>query len=133
MTDRITAPTLLVQGEQDTLFGLDQADANARQIAAAGAPVKVAWFAGGHDGGRPGHALRDEIGDWFTWHLGRDGALADRGEDPGTGFSYAVASGIRTSSRTPTERTVVAPDYPGLPGASALGTQSCCCRVIRRS
>ena len=54
VTDRITAPTLLVQGEQDTLFGLDQADANARQIAATGAPVKVAWFAGGHDGGRIG-------------------------------------------------------------------------------
>ena len=56
VTDRITAPTLLVQGEQDTLFGLDQADANARQIAATGAPVKVVWFAGGHDGGRIGHA-----------------------------------------------------------------------------
>jgi ABC-2 type transport system ATP-binding protein len=124
VTDRITAPTLLVQGEQDTLFGLDQADANARQIAAAGTPVKVAWFAGGHDGGRPGARIRDEIGDWFTWYLGRDGALADRGEDPGTGFSYSVASGIRASSRTPTERTVVAADYPGLPGASTLGAQT---------
>ncbi|MCO5578388.1 hypothetical protein L7F22_032229 [Adiantum nelumboides] len=45
VTDRITAPTLLVQGEQDTLFGLDQADANARQIAANGTPVSVLWFA----------------------------------------------------------------------------------------
>ena len=124
MTDRITAPTLLVQGEQDTLFGLDQADANARQIAATGAPVKVAWFAGGHDGGRIGQGVRDEIGDWFSWHLGRDGALAERGDDPGTGFGYAVESGIRTSSRTPTGRTVEAADYPGLPGASALGTQT---------
>ena len=96
VTDRITAPTLLVQGEQDTLFGLDQADANARQIAATGAPVKVAWFAGGHDGGRIGQGVRDEIGDWFSWHLGRDGALAERGDDPGTGFGYAVESGIRT-------------------------------------
>ena len=124
VTDRITAPTLLVQGEQDTLFGLDQADANARQIAATGAPVKVAWFAGGHDGGRIGPGVRDEIGDWFSWHLGRDGALAERGDDPGTGFGYAVESGIRTSSRTPTGRTVEAADYPGLPGASALGTQT---------
>jgi ABC-2 type transport system ATP-binding protein len=124
VTDRISAPTLLVQGEQDTLFGLDQADANARQIAAAGAPVTVAWFAGGHDGGRIGQRVRDEIGDWFSWHLGRDGALAERGEDPGTGFSYAVESGIRASSRTPTGRTVVAPDYPGLPGSSRLSTQT---------
>ena len=61
VTDRITAPTLLVQGEQDTLFGLDQADANARQIAAHGTPVKVTWYAGGHDGGgaRPGRARPD--------------------------------------------------------------------------
>ncbi|HWM56863.1 MAG TPA: alpha/beta fold hydrolase [Pseudonocardia sp.] len=123
VTDRITAPTLLVQGEQDTLFGLDQADANARQIAAAGAPVKVAWFAGGHDGGRIGERIRDEIGDWFTWYLGRDGALGDRGEDPGTGFAYAVESGVRASSRTPTGRTVEAADYPGLPGTPAVGTQ----------
>ena len=35
------APTLLVQGTQDSLFGLGQADANARGIAAAGTPVKV--------------------------------------------------------------------------------------------
>ena len=48
---RITAPTLLVQGENDTLFGLDQADATARQIAAGGGTVAVAWFNGGHDGG----------------------------------------------------------------------------------
>jgi ABC-2 type transport system ATP-binding protein len=123
VTDRITAPTLLVQGEQDTLFGLDQADANARQIAAAGAPVKVAWFAGGHDGGRIGERIRDEIGDWFTWYLGRDGALVDRGEDPGTGFAYAVESGLRASSRTPTGRTVEAADYPGLPGTPAVGAQ----------
>ena len=124
VTDRITAPTLLVQGEQDTLFGLDHADANARQIAATGTPVKVAWFAGGHDGGRVGQRIRDEIGDWFTWYLGRDGALPERGEDPGTGFSYAVASGIRTSGRTPTERTVMAADYPGLPGTSTLDTEA---------
>ena len=123
VTDRITAPTLLVQGEQDTLFGLDQADANARQIAATGTPVKVAWFAGGHDGGRVGQRIRDEIGGWFSWYLGRDGALPDRGDDPGTGFAYTVASGIRASSRTPTERTVLAADYPGLPGTPAVDTR----------
>ena len=47
--DRIEAPTLLVQGTQDSLFGLGQADANARGIAANGTPVKVVWYAGGHD------------------------------------------------------------------------------------
>ena len=49
--DRIKAPTLLIQGEADSLFPLAEADANARGIAATGTPVRVAWFTGGHDGG----------------------------------------------------------------------------------
>ena len=109
VTDRITAPTLLVQGEQDTLFGLDQADANARQIAAHGTPVKVTWYAGGHDGGGPDQAVRDQIGAWF------DHWLAGRGPADLT-FSYAVQSGVRAGPNTPTSRTVVAPTYPGLAG-----------------
>ena len=48
---KIKAPTLLTQGEQDSLFPLTEADANARGIAATGTPVKVMWRAGGHDGG----------------------------------------------------------------------------------
>ena len=110
ITDRITAPTLLVQGEQDTLFGLDQADANARQIAAHGTPVKVTWYAGGHDGGAPDQAVRDQIGAWFDhWLAGRETA-------PDLTFSYAVQSGVRAGPNTPTSRTVVAPTYPGLTG-----------------
>src|SRR6201999_66632 len=46
---KITAPTLLSQGEDDSLFTLAQADANARGIAATGTPVRVIWRAGGHD------------------------------------------------------------------------------------
>jgi ABC-2 type transport system ATP-binding protein len=118
VTDRITAPTLLVQGEADTLFGLDQADANARQIAAAGGPVKVIWYSGGHDGTPPGEPLRGEIGDWFDFHL------AGRGEDPGTGFGYTVVSGVRGGSNTPTTRSLLAPEYPGLPGRAPLSTRS---------
>ena len=83
VTDRITAPTLLVQGEQDTLFGLDQADANARQIAATGAPVKVAWFAGGHDGGR------DRVGASAT-----RSATGSPGTSAGTG-RYPIAARTR--------------------------------------
>ncbi|MBV9920135.1 MAG: alpha/beta fold hydrolase [Pseudonocardia sp.] len=110
ITDKITAPTLLVQGEQDTLFGLDQADANARQIAAHGTPVKVTWYAGGHDGGAPDQAVRDQIGAWF------DHWLAGRGSAPDLTFTYAVQSGVRAGPNTPTSRTVVAPTYPGLAG-----------------
>ncbi len=107
MTDQISQPTMLVQGEQDTLFGLDQSDATARQIAAAGAKVKTVWYAGGHDGGNPGTALRGEIADWMVFHL------QGKGADPGTGFEYSVQGAFR-SSGTPSLRTVVAPSYPGL-------------------
>ena len=105
----ITAPTLLIQGEQDTLFGLDQADATARQIATAGAPVKVIWYAGGHDGGAPTAALQDQVGDWFDYHLRHIGA------DPGTGFDYQVQALFGTRRGLP-PRTVHAAAYPGLGG-----------------
>ena len=53
ITDRITAPTLLMGGQADSLFPLAQVNANAEQIAAAqpATPVKVVWHGGGHDGG----------------------------------------------------------------------------------
>ena len=116
VTDRITAPTLVVQGEADTLFGLDQADATARQIAAAGGTVRVLWYGGGHDGGGVDQRVRDAIGDWF------DHWLAGKG-DPDASFGYTVASGVRTGGDTPTSRTVEAPAYPGLAGAPAVSTQ----------
>lgn len=109
----ITAPTLLIQGEHDTLFGLDQADATARQLASAGTPVKVIWYAGGHDGGEPGTALQDQIGDWFDYHLRRIG------KDPGTGFDYQVPE-IFSTRRGIAPRTVHASAYPGLGGAAPV-------------
>jgi ABC-2 type transport system ATP-binding protein len=117
VTDRITQPTMLVQGEQDTLFGLDQADANARQISAAGAPVKVVWYAGGHDGGNPGPELRGKIADWMAFHLRQEGA------DPGTGFEYQVQGAFR-SSGTPSLRTVSTSAYPGIGGAGPVERRS---------
>ncbi|ANZ38692.1 ABC transporter ATP-binding protein [Lentzea guizhouensis] len=117
VTDKITQPTMLVQGEQDTLFGLDQSDATARQIAAAGGKVKTVWYAGGHDGGNPGAQLRGEIADWMVFHL------QGKGTDPGTGFEYAVQGAFR-SSGTPSLRTVVAPSYPGLASGSTTERRS---------
>jgi ABC-2 type transport system ATP-binding protein len=117
VTERITAPTLVVQGEADTLFGLDQADATARQIAAAGGTVRMLWYGGGHDGGAPDQRVRDAIGTWF------DHWLAGKGDPPATDFGYTVASGVRTGGDTPTSRTVEAPAYPGLGGAPAVSTE----------
>lgn len=109
VTDRITAPTLLVQGENDTLFGLDQADATARQITEAGGEVSVVWYTGGHDGGAPGPQLRGTIADWLDFRL------TGEGSDPVPGFTYEVQGALRTNG-TPSVRSVEAQEYPGLSG-----------------
>ncbi|KZB86694.1 ABC transporter ATP-binding protein [Amycolatopsis regifaucium] len=109
VTDRITVPTLLVQGESDTLFGLDQSDATARQIAAAGGKVRTIWYTGGHDGGKPGQKLRAQIADFLKF------SLTGEGTDPGTGFSYDIQGTLRANG-APSVRTVTAPAYPGATG-----------------
>lgn len=48
LVSQITAPTLLFQGTVDTLFPLEQADVNAKDLIANGVPTKVVWFCGGH-------------------------------------------------------------------------------------
>ncbi len=104
----MTAPTLLLQGRQDTLFGLDQSDANERAITAAGAPVTVSWFAGGHDGGQT--AGTDGVVDkWLFAHL--------RGRSPRHASSEPFSFTVPTSARGFAE-TRVAARYPGLDGGS---------------
>ena len=103
---RITAPTLLVQGEQDTLFGLDQADATARQIAAGGGTVAVSWFAGGHDGGEPDTAHHRR-----ACRPGSTTTSPGTGPDPGAAFTYVVPV-RRAGRRAPTQRTITASRLP---------------------
>jgi ABC-2 type transport system ATP-binding protein len=118
--DRIDAPTLLIQGTQDSLFGLGQADANARGIAANGTPVKVVWFPGGHDSqasDRVTADLREQVAGWFDYYL-RSADDPQRGDDPGTGFEFpaptGIASGLNVQGGT---QTIVADAYPGIEGA----------------
>ncbi|QMU77430.1 alpha/beta fold hydrolase [Streptacidiphilus sp. PB12-B1b] len=115
--NRVDAPTLLVQGEDDSLFGLDQADANARGIAAHGTPVKVAWYSGGHDA--PGTSaetaqLRSLTLAWF------DHYLKHQGPTPSTAFSFTkTGTDLSLESGTVSDSTLTAPGYPGLPGGAA--------------
>ena len=46
--DKITVPTLLIQGTVDTIFSLQEADDTAQILIANGVPTKVVWFCGGH-------------------------------------------------------------------------------------
>ena len=120
--DRIEAPTLLIQGTQDSLFGLGQADANARGIAANGTPVKVVWYAGGHDAqasDRVTENLRDQVAGWFDFHLRATGDPL-RGDDPGTGFEFPAPTGLGGTGVGTVQggsQTIVADAYPGIDGA----------------
>ncbi|MEO8749640.1 MAG: alpha/beta fold hydrolase [Allobranchiibius sp.] len=91
--DKIKAPTLLSQGEQDSLFPLGQADANARGIARTGTPVKVIWRSGGHDGGTNTGDLVGYLEKWFDPVLMRKGTL-DRSFDVSlTGAALSAQNG----------------------------------------
>jgi ABC-2 type transport system ATP-binding protein len=47
--DRLRAPTLLIQGQDDTLFPLAESLRTATALRRAGTPVALAWLTGGHD------------------------------------------------------------------------------------
>jgi ABC-2 type transport system ATP-binding protein len=66
-------PTLLIQGRDDTLFGVDAAFANAFALDAAGAPVRVRLVAGGHGAvgtSAASGALASEVDAWLARWLG---------------------------------------------------------------
>ncbi|MER6074138.1 alpha/beta fold hydrolase [Streptomyces sp. NPDC001817] len=48
---RVQAPTLLVQGQADTLFNLNEATASYRTLRAQGTPAALIWQSWGHSGG----------------------------------------------------------------------------------
>ena len=48
LVNKITAPTLLIQGTVDTLFTLQEAHENAMVLIGNGVPTKVVWYCGGH-------------------------------------------------------------------------------------
>jgi ABC-2 type transport system ATP-binding protein len=114
---KITAPTLLTQGEQDSLFPLSEADANAKGIAAAGTPVKVMWRAGGHDGGTSQSELDADVLGWFDPVLRHKGSVNTSFELNQTGAGISSATGQRVS-----QTLHVQTGYPGIDGHSA--TQS---------
>ncbi|SCE81833.1 ABC-2 type transport system ATP-binding protein [Micromonospora purpureochromogenes] len=112
--DRIKAPTLLVQGEADTLFPLTEADANARGIAAAGTPVRVAWFTGGHDGGTGPTSDSDRVK--FLTAQWLDHYVKGAGAAPGDGFTFSRIAGFDALDRGLVATGYRTADYPGVAG-----------------
>jgi ABC-2 type transport system ATP-binding protein len=107
---RITAPTLLVQGQSDSLFLLDQADANARAITRA--PVSVVWVQGGHGGDPETSRVRTLVRRWFDRWLRRDPGAAGV-----PGFMVTRPGGVDSASQRLVLQAASIGRYPGLSGA----------------
>jgi ABC-2 type transport system ATP-binding protein len=105
LVDKITAPTLLIQGTVDTLFTLAEADANAKALIAQGVPTKVVWYCGGHGGcissTNDGEVVERATLDWLDRYVKDDlsvvtGPQFEWVDQHGTQFSaksYPVATG----------------------------------------
>ncbi len=110
VAERITVPTLLTQGQTDSLFPLGQADAAAKAIRANGAPVDVDWIAGGHDGGDlENDRVEARVDAWFDRYL-KD----DKGAGTGPAFRVTRTGGVDSTDGQAQLRGASADQYPGL-------------------
>ena len=128
---KIKVPTLLVQGERDTLVNLNAAVATYRALQAQGTETKMVWQLGGHSGdGAPGEVdwtdpasgyVSGRVLGWFERHL------KGRAVSTGPEFAYFRDWVSYTGSATPAYATSTA--FPvgsqrtwRLSGADALVT-----------
>ncbi|UNO41944.1 alpha/beta fold hydrolase [Streptomyces sp. MST-110588] len=110
--DRIKVPTLIIQGQADSLFTLGQADAMAKAIKKNGAPVAVDWIAGGHDGGDHETArVEARTKAWFDRYL-----KGEQGADTGPAFRVSRTGGVDSTNGSARLRGASGESYPGLDG-----------------
>ncbi|MFJ7081637.1 alpha/beta fold hydrolase [Streptomyces griseus] len=110
VADRIKVPSLLLQGQSDSLFPLGQADAMQKAIRANGAPVSVDWISGGHDGGDSETSrVEGRVGDWFDRYL-----KEDTGAGTGPAFRVSRTGGVDSTDGAALLRGASSDTYPGL-------------------
>jgi ABC-2 type transport system ATP-binding protein len=112
--NQIDAPTLLTQGEDDSLFPLSEADANAHGLAAHGTPVRVVWRPGGHDDGSiGGGTATSEALDWFGTAFRGNVSTHQR-------FRFSEQAGVVSAATgDASQQTRQAAGYPGIAGTPA--------------
>lgn len=114
--DKIKIPTLLMQGEHDTLFNLNEAIATYRALRDQGTPVKMVWMSWGHNGPPDPGELDLAAPDPNTQHNTRvvknwlDHYLKDRTVSTGQAFSYFRDWVDYTGDAAPAYAS--APSYP---------------------
>ncbi|GAA0483224.1 CocE/NonD family hydrolase [Streptomyces olivaceiscleroticus] len=112
IADEIKVPTLISQGQSDSLFPLGQADEMARTLKKNGAPVAVDWIEGGHDGGnREESRVLARTEAWFARYLKNE-----RATDTGPAFRISRAGGVNAADGASRLRGASGDSYPGLRG-----------------
>ncbi|GAA3631458.1 alpha/beta fold hydrolase [Microlunatus ginsengisoli] len=118
---RITAPTLIIAGLQDTLFPLDQADANLLGLP-AGTTASMSWVNGGHDAAISFDDLMPQLQAWFASYLKHQpvpsGAAGS--QVVASPFSLVIpqTSLVGDVGDRRNRRAWTAPVYPGRAGAA---------------
>jgi ABC-2 type transport system ATP-binding protein len=113
----ITIPTLLMQGENDTLFNLNEAIANYQALRAQGTPVDMVWQSWGHSSPNPAPGEIDldhpnpttqyetgRIVNWFNHYL--------KGEPVSTGPGFAYFRDWVSYQGNAAPAYASAPSYP---------------------
>jgi len=114
---RMRAPTLLLQGENDSLFGMDQANANYQAIRRNGGPVNMVWFAGGHDGGdQETTRINALTAQWLSHWLAP--GVTGQAATGQPGFAVTRVLGFDPSSDQASLGIATAASYPGLAGTT---------------
>ncbi|MFD7854027.1 CocE/NonD family hydrolase [Streptomyces microflavus] len=108
--DRVKAPTLIVQGQADSLFNLNEATATYKTLKAQGTTAKMIWQSWGHSGGQVPGELDLGEGNLETSYVGRrvlawfDRYLQRKADtDTGPEFAYyrSWQSGYGTAAAVP--------------------------------
>lgn len=100
---KITAATLLLAGQADSLFPLSEADANYQQIKSASpqTPLKMVWHSGGHDLGVPEtERLQKLTRQWLDAHLQKQSSF---NEDFEVTFAEANIIGPNQPASSPVQ------------------------------
>ncbi|MFE1550072.1 CocE/NonD family hydrolase [Streptomyces sp. NPDC058718] len=91
---RVKAPTLLVQGQSDSLFNLNEATATYKTLKAQGTTTKMIWQSWGHSGGQVPGELNLSEGNLESSYVGQrvlawfDRYLQKKNTDTGPAFAY---------------------------------------------
>ncbi|VXC42339.1 CocE/NonD family hydrolase [Aeromicrobium sp. 9AM] len=140
---KVTIPTLVVQGQNDTLFNLNEGVANYRALQAQGTPTKMIWFSGGHSGpnapgefsfGAPNPATEHvtrRVSDWLDHYL--KGSSASTGPEFAYFRDWVPYTGIATPAYGSASTYPVGTATKYYLSGSALTTSSSALKVATQS